>query len=67
MNLKEWKLANNITWIEMAKKIGISKQALLKIVVDGSPNIKISTVLAIKSLTGLDAWDYLRIKKGQRH
>jgi len=57
--LTKWKNENQLTWEELAKKIGITRGALNDIVVTRSPNIKVITALKIREVTGLEPHQYL--------
>jgi len=57
--IKEWKKKNKLTWIEVIKLTGLSRQSLTDIINKRSPEIKVSTALKIKQVMGLEPWEYL--------
>jgi len=57
--IQEWKKKNKLTWIEVIKLTGLSRQSLTDIINKRSPDIKVSTALKIKQVMGLEPWEYL--------
>jgi DNA-binding XRE family transcriptional regulator len=57
--LLQYKKENNISWEDLAKKLKLSRPGLSNIIKFGSPKTKVITCLKIKSLIGLEPWEYL--------
>ena len=57
--LKKYLKAHNLTIPKLAELIGISRQALTAIIANRPAEIKFSTAIKIKNITGLYPWDYV--------
>lgn len=58
VKLRAWKEAQNIEWSEAAYLFGIAESTLYDILAGNTKDMRVTTAIAIKRVTGLDPWEY---------